>query len=90
MCTRMRSPSLLFILYCKNLLLIKYFICTNMQTPGSVLASSEFMKNNQSIKTKKTIIYCLDMNTADPFADTDPEDMAVDAVQKQLDGTRPG
>ena len=61
-----------------------------MQTLGSVLASSEFMKNNQSIKTKKTIIYCLDMNTADPFADTDPEDMAVDAVQKQLDGTRPG
>ena len=48
------------------------------------------MKNNQSIKTKKTIIYYLDINTADLFTDTDPEDMAVDAVQKQLDGTRPG
>ena len=28
------------------------------------------------------------MNTADPFADTDPEDMAVDAVQRQLDAAR--
>ena len=28
------------------------------------------------------------MNTADPFADTDPEDMAVDAVKRQLDAAR--
>ena len=59
-----------------------------MQTTRTLISFSEFVINNQSIKTKKTINSCLDMNTADPFADTDPEDMAVDAVQRQLDAVR--
>ena len=69
-------------------LLINYCNYTHIQTTRTSTTLSEFVINNQSIKSKISINPCLDMNTADPFADTDPEDMAVDAVQRQLDAAR--
>ena len=38
-----------------------------------------------SINNYTHIFYCSGMSATDPFADTDPEDMAVDGIQKKLD-----